>query len=190
MNNLLNPFRVIAGTRALLLGLVFIVATALLEWSGGVLQDGYLHYTLMHKPLWQVLLVDVISWLLPAVLLYACGVAMSRSKVRIIDMLGTTAFARILVLPMVLPLLIPSMQELMMELITNPLGVATMPESQMLMLGAMGLVTTLFLVLFFICNYNAFSVSCNVRGAKAIVIYIAIQFFCTILGVLLFRLLM
>ena len=182
MNRVLNPFRYIAGMRALLLGVVFIVATSLLEWSGGVVQDGYLHFTLKQTAWVWVLVGDVAMWLLSSLLLWVCGVAFSRSCVRVVDVFGTMAFARLLLLPMVAPLLLPSMQQLVLMLMESLAMNIDMATSQMAMLSAMGVWTTAWLVLYLVWNYNAFSVSCNLRGAKAVTIFVVVQLLCVVLG--------
>ena len=189
MNRLLNPFRYIAGTRALILGTIFIVATALLEWSGGIVQDGYLHYALKSVGFGRVLVADVVSWLLPTALLYVAGVWMSHSRIRPIDMLGTMAFARLLIVPTVVPMLIPAVQNVTMEIISNPMAVTSIPESSMLWLSATGIWATAWLVLYWIWSYNAFAVSCNVRGAKAVAVFVGVQIACTLFGGLIFGLL-
>lgn len=40
------------------------------------------------------------------------------------------------------------------------------------------------LVLFYIWNYNAFAVSCNLSGWKAITLFICVQIVATIVGVI------
>ena len=162
-SNFCNPFRVIAGGKALVWGVVFIAAAVALLCCGGLVQDSYIHFGLRADGVrvWQGATMQVLLWLIPALLLYGCGVAMSRSKIRAIDMLGTTAFAQLLLLPMIAPLLLFDMTQ------STPA-----PAWAMMLFAVWALV---WLVLFFVWNYSAFSLSCNVRGAKAIVAFALVQ---------------
>lgn len=162
-SNFCNPFRVIAGGKALVWGVVFIASAVALLCCGGLVQDGYLHFGLRADGVrvWQVAAMEVLWWLIPALLLYGCGVAMSRSKIRAIDMLGTTAFAQLLLLPMIAPLLLFDMTQ-------SPVA----PAWAMMLFAVWALA---WLILFFVWNYSAFSLSCNVRGTKAVCVFTAVQ---------------
>ena len=162
-SNFFNPFRVIAGGKALMWGLLFIASAIALLWCSGCVQNGYLHFGLLPDGgrLWQVAVLQITYWLLPALLLYSCGVAMSKSKIRIIDMLGTTAFAQLLVIPMVAVLPLVDVE----HILTIPLYLLTL----------LALWELACLVVFLLWNYSAFAVSCNVGGAKAVVAFVAVQ---------------
>ena len=67
MNRFFNPFRYIAGAKALILGLVFIAASALMLYSGNLIQDSYIHIGMADASLWLVLAMQM-AWLLPAVM--------------------------------------------------------------------------------------------------------------------------
>lgn len=180
MDRLFNPFRYIAGTKSLVWGLIFIISEIVLLYGNGYLMDGYVHITV--KPegvlLWQAALVQVVMWLLPALLLYGCGLVMSHSKIRVVDILGTTAFAQLLLLPIIVPMLIPAVADMLKtvaDAATDPSFVSiidTLPVAPLLLFAVWSLV---WLVLFYVWIYNAFSTSCNVRGAKAITVYIVVS---------------
>ena len=182
MNRFFNPFRYIAGAKALILGLVFIAASALMLYSGNLIQDSYIHIGMADAPLWHVATMHFIWWLLPALLLYLCGLALSKSKIRIIDILGTTAFAQIILLLMIAPMLLPVVKENSLDMVAA-LQSRTMPDmaefTSMIIYSIWSLIC---LVVFYIWNYNAFAVSCNVSGWKAIVAFIAVQVVVTIVG--------
>lgn len=186
MDRLFNPFRYIAGTKALVWGLIFIISEIVLLYGNGYVMDGFVHIT--HKPdgvlLWQASLVQIVMWLLPALLLYVCGLVMSHSKIRIVDILGTTAFAQLLLLPIIIPMLIPSVADMLervseIALDSSSAGIAveSLPIVSILLLGVWSLV---WLIMFYVWNYNAFATSCNVRGAKAIAVYVAVVLAVTI----------
>lgn len=178
MDRLFNPFRYIAGTKSLVWGLIFIISEIVLLYGNGYVMDGYVHITL--KPdsvlLWQASLIQCAMWLLPALLLYACGAVMSHSKIRIVDILGTTAFAQLLLLPIIVPMLIPSVADMLKNIadaLLDPSSAAleNLPGVSLLLFGLWSLA---WLILFYVWNYNAFATSCNVRGAKAIAVYVAV----------------
>lgn len=194
MDRLFNPFRYIAGTKSLVWGLIFIISEIVLLYGNGYVMDGYVHIT--YKPdgmlLWQASLVHVVMWLLPALLLYCCGLVMSHSKIRVVDILGTTAFAQLLLLPIIVPMLIPAVADMLKTVADAALDpsfvsiIDTLPVVPLLLFAVWSLV---WLILFYVWNYNAFSTSCNVRGAKAITVYIVVSLVVAIVAPYIFALL-
>ena len=182
MKALFNPFRYIAGAKALIFGLVFIVASTLLLYSGGFIQDSYIHIGMADAPLWHVATMHFVWWLLPALLLYLCGLALSKSKIRIIDILGTTAFAQLILLLMIAPMLLPVVMNNMLESVAALQSGAIIEPTSLMPIIIYSIWSLICLVVFYIWNYNAFAVSCNVSGWKAIVAFIAVQVVVTIVG--------
>ena len=185
MNRLFNPFRYIAGTKALVLGIMFIISSALMLYSDNMIQDSYVHIGLADVTLWQVLLVQFMWWIIPAVLLYTGGLLLSKSHIRIVDVLGTTAFSQLILIPMIAPLLLPTVKNSTLTVIESTLNGTMAATADMLALMIYSIWSTLMLVLFFVWNYNAFATSCNVKGWKAITYYIAVQVIISIAGTLL-----
>lgn len=185
MNKLFNPFRYIAGTKALVLGIIFIISSALLLYSNNMIQDSYIHLGMADVALWQVILVQFAWWIVPAMLLYAGGLLLTKSQIRIIDILGTTAFSQLLLIPMIAPLLLPIVKDGSLRVVDNLLQGATAATGDLIAVMLYGIWSTLLLVLFYIWNYQAFSTSCNVKGTKAIIFYIAVQVIISIAGTLL-----
>ena len=182
MKALFNPFRYIAGAKALIFGLVFIVASTLLLYSGGFIQDSYIHIGMADAPLWHVATMHFIWWLLPALLLYLCGLALSKSKIRIIDILGTTAFAQLILLLMIAPMLLPVVMNNMLESVAALQSGAIIEPTSLMPIIIYSIWSLICLVVFYIWNYNAFAVSCNVSGWKAVAAFIAVQVVVTIVG--------
>ncbi|MBP3424772.1 MAG: hypothetical protein J6K57_07020 [Alistipes sp.] len=182
MKALFNPFRYIAGAKALIFGLVFIVASTLLLYSGGFIQDSYIHIGMAKASLWYVGAMQIVWWLLPALLLYLCGVLLSKSKIRIIDILGTTAFAQLILLLMIAPMLLPVVMNNMLESVAALQSGVTPQTASLIPIMIYSIWSLICLVVFYIWNYNAFAVSCNVSGWKAIVAFIAVQVVVTIVG--------
>jgi hypothetical protein len=185
MNRLFNPFRYIAGTKALVLGIMFIISSALMLYSNDMIQDSYIHLGTADVALWQVMLAQFAWWIVPAMLLYAGGLLLTKSQIRIIDVLGTTAFSQLLMIPMIAPLMLPVVKEGSVRVVENLMQGVAASTGDLLAVMLNGIWSTLLLVLFYIWNYHAFSTSCNVKGSKAIIFYIAVQVVITIAGSLL-----
>ena len=83
MKALFNPFRYIAGAKTLTMGLLFIVASSLMLYSGNLIQDSYIHIAMAKASFWEVLGAQTIWWIIPTALLYLCGLLLSKSKIRI-----------------------------------------------------------------------------------------------------------
>ena len=184
MKALFNPFRYIAGAKALVMGYLFIIASALMLYSGNLIQDSYIHIGMAEASLWYVGAMQIVWWLLPALLLYLCGLALSKSKIRIIDILGTTAFAQLILLLMIAPMLLPVVMNNMLESVASLQTGAVPDMAEFTPMIIYSIWSLICLVVFYIWNYNAFAISCNVGGWKAIVAFIAVQVVVTIVGTL------
>ena len=178
-----NPFRYIAGTKSLVFGLIFIATSTLLLYSGGYIQDSYIHIGMAAAPLWKVAAMQILWWILPAGILYLCGLLLSKSKIRIIDILGTTAFAQLILLLMIAPMLLPAVQNSTLEVVaTLQSGGVPTPGLPLMIYSVWSFICIAF---FYIWNYNAFAVSCNVSGWKAILTFIGVQVAITVVCALL-----
>ena len=184
MKRIFNPFRYIAGAKSLIFGLIFIATSILLLYSGGYIQDSYIHIGMAAAPLWKVAAMQILWWVLPAGILYLCGLMLSKSKIRIIDILGTTAFAQLILLLMIAPMLLPVVMNNMLESVASLQTGAVPDMAEFTPMIIYSIWSLICLVLFYIWNYNAFAVSCNVGGWKAIAAFIAVQVVVTIVGTL------
>jgi hypothetical protein len=182
MKALFNPFRYIAGAKALVMGYLFIIASALMLYSGNLIQDSYIHIGMAEASFLEVLGAQTIWWIVPAALLYLCGLALSKSKIRIIDILGTTAFAQLILLLMIAPMLLPVVMNNMLESVASLQTGAVPDMAEFTPMIIYSIWSLICLVVFYIWNYNAFAVSCNVSGWKAIAAFIAVQVVVTIVG--------
>ena len=184
MKALFNPFRYIADAKALVMGYLFIIASALMLYSGNLIQDSYIHIGMAEASFLEVLGAQTIWWIVPAALLYLCGLLLSKSKIRIIDILGTTAFAQLILLLMIAPMLLPVVMNNMLESVAALQSGAIIEPTSLMPIIIYSIWSLICLVVFYIWNYNAFAVSCNVSGWKAVVAFIAVQVVVTIVGTL------
>ncbi len=177
MKMIFNPFTRIAGGKALACGGLFILAGATLCYLAGNVQDTYLHFTTAKTAFITTLLRQVAMWFLGATLAYVAGVVLSKSRVRPIDVLGTTAFAQVALLPMLALQLIPSLGSRLHTTAvqmaeSTAAGAVPQPDpATIVAIIIYGTVSIVMLIWFFVLSYNAFSVSCNVRGIRAAAVY-------------------
>lgn len=167
MKRIVNPFVYLGGGRALAWGIVGLLATAAIAtWSGqtfrGIVSVGYGDW-----PLWKTTVAQLLIWGVFASLLYAAGLLLSRSRIRAIDVYGTNLFAR---LPFVLLVALASLTSIRDYLDSisnqhlNQLEMTLPPVSLLLF----ALAVVFVLIWYFTWTYNAFVVSTNLRGGRAI----------------------
>ena len=93
---LFNPFTYLAGTPALLIGLSVILIAGFLSSLSNTHFDGVLDvHTGAPAPLAVFLLEGIIGWLCISVVLSVLGVLASKSSVRLLNVFGTQALARL-----------------------------------------------------------------------------------------------
>jgi hypothetical protein len=178
-----SPALRIAGGRALLWGLAGLifstVCAALTRWHA----HGLLHFGPAPNNAWWVFAAEyLIIWLVPAAIFYSLGSALSRSRVRPVDILGTTAFALLPLAAMNLWQLIPGVRNLldaftdlatpaaaadhtallqnMMEIMARPLFILNM------------LVALATMVLLVVWLFYAVRICCNLGGGRLWVVYL------------------
>ncbi len=162
INWLYNPFIQIAGTRSLLSGLLVLLVTAFLGGLNNVHYDGVIDiHAGMPAPWLLFLMESTLSWLLFSVFLLVAAKVLSKSKVRVIDIFGTQALARY-------PYLLISLISFIPYFHFEYTGMPDLSASLIIF----GLVTFVFTIWTVILMYNAYSVSANLKGAKAVVSFI------------------
>ena len=90
LNFLINPFEWIAGFQALGWGLLGMVVSTVISYLSGWHYHGLLHFGPAPNPAWWCYAVEhLVVWIVPATLFYLGGLILSRSRIRVIDVLGT-----------------------------------------------------------------------------------------------------
>ena len=174
---LFNPFNYVAGAQSLILGLVAILVAGGFGALSHTHFDGVIDvHSGRAAPLWTFLAEGLINWLSLAIVLLIVGRLASRSSWRAIDLFGTQALARWPMLLSALATLLPGYQRFTQHLAWKLLKQGNEPIVQ----GADGvtfgivvgviLVTLIWMVYLM---YKAFSVSCNLRGGKAVLLFVA-----------------
>ena len=169
MKKFLNPFEYIAGWQALAVGATAMLVKAVVACLTGQSFDGIMHITYVDVAFWQTLAQQLVCWLVFATLLYAAARIFSRSRVRALDIYGTNLFARIPVLLMLFTLFLIG-RDLIDAIMSGAVVEAAAANSGRLLLA--GVVNIVLLVWHYVWSYNAFSVSSNLKGARAVAIFV------------------
>ncbi len=173
-----NPFYKIAGSKALLWGLLILVLSGFLAYNANSRYDGYLDYHLFPKIDMQMIYVidGIVVWLIGVVFFTILGKISSNTQFRVIDVLGTLALARAPYL--LIPFLIFALdlhnfdfdQNALIEaVLNNQFDTALFPIASFTIL-AIG--SILLVIWHIILLYKAYITSTNVKGNKAIISFI------------------
>ena len=167
---LFNPFYYIAGGGALGLGLLAVTLAALIGSCRTLHFDGVLD---MHigaaQPVWFLLLEGLIDWLCLAGVVWVAGKIISGTAFRAIDVFGTQALARWPTLLMSVLALPPAFRRFSNDVLEQlHQGNFNFSTPDAIVFLAIGLCMIPILCWMIFLMYKAFSVSCNVKGGKAI----------------------
>jgi len=171
---LINPFNTIAGGRSLLIGLAVVLVTAVLAFLFSTHFTGVLDvkYGQLNIGVHNYLLYPFVNVLIVSVFVYIAGLLVSKSSIRFIDIIGTQALARFPLL--ITPFMnVGNTMEVFSQFMMN--RYLSQGEPATLSVVQWGYVVIGFLVLILaiiwmvVLMYNSYRVSCNVKGAKAIV---------------------
>lgn len=168
---LFNPFVYVAGARSLLIGIAAMLAIAILGYFSKTHFDGSLHISFGHyQPLYVYIIEQIIAWGITTLIFYALGAALSHSAIRFIDVAGTQALAR-------WPMLFVAV--LGFGYAAHPIESPADIDSGLIFRGLISLPFIIWLVALM---YNAFAVSCNLKGVKAVIGFIAGVLFSSIVS--------
>ncbi len=177
-NFLFNPFKIIAGGRSLLLGLVIMLLTALIAWASNVhFPDIISLKTSPDLPLTYLLTQTLANWLVFSTCLFIFALIASPSSIRAIDIFGTQALARFPYLPGALIGFSGTMDrfgQFILSKTIQPDIQSTISSLDILVAIVLIIFSLLMLIWMITLMYNAFSISANMKGAKAIVGFIVI----------------
>jgi len=168
-----NPFERIAGWQALIIGIVAMALTAVIGKINHLAFDGALDVhtgaSFGFSAAFAMQAVDFLSLFLT---MWIAGVCFSKSKLRVIDIAGTMALARAPMLLFAVICFLP----------VAPAGLFDdIPR-----LVIFGLISILFAIWMIALMYNAYSVSCNLKGSKAVLSFIGALLVAEILSKLVF----
>lgn len=161
-HSLYNPFMYIAGIQSLLLGSIGVLLLSFLSYISGTHYLGLVVPVFAKDNIFAYYLSEhLIHWLVLSMLFFASGTIFSKSRIRFIDVMGTQALALLpLILLPILRLLPPFESFYIYSLSTVILYV----------LHAATVIWSIALM------YNAYKVTCNVRGTKFTISFITVIF--------------
>ena len=177
---LFHPFLRIAGATSLALGLAAIVLTALIGAGQGLHFDGVLDtHVGKSGPWWLFVTEGLIDWLSLAVLMLFAGRIISKTAFRGIDLLGTQALARWPTVLTALACLAPGFHRFSDALTKSIIGLKPGQVPQLPHAGPDAVVFGLVTLFMLACTvwmvalmWRSFSHCCNLRGGKAVGIFV------------------
>jgi hypothetical protein len=157
-NILYNPFNQIAGFLSLIIGLFGLLIVTWLAFITGTHFNGLVNVTFAKDSEYWVFLTENISnWFFISSFMYISGLILSKSKIRAIDVWGTTLLSRIplIITPMIR--IIPVFQSFVIQ------------SWQRYFVNGVYLAS---LVWFLILLFHAFKISCNLKNERLIASFI------------------
>ncbi len=171
-----NPFRFIAGFKALLLGLAVILVSGFVCSFSDTHFDGVLDVHIgFGAPLWFFLAEGLIDWVCMVIPLFFFGLIVSHSSFRVIDVLGTQALARwpyLITSVVMFPDANQRVIAYIMSKFAQTAPAAAISSVDVLIFGFAMFVTVLMVIWMVALMYRAYAVSCNIKGAAAVVTFI------------------
>lgn len=173
---LFNPFRFIAGYKALLLGLSIVLLSAFVGSLSNTHFDGVLDWHPgPEAPLWCFFAEGLIDWICMVIPLFFFGLIVSRSSFRMIDVFGTQALARWPYLITSVVMLPEANQRFGMYLMSKLTQTAPAVAINYIdgFVFAFAMLLSILMVIWMVAlMYRAYAVSCNIKGAGAIITFI------------------
>jgi hypothetical protein len=174
----INPFTYVAGINSLLIGLIIMLLTTVVSYYGNIQFNGVIDMHFINgSPVFLTLIMQqVVVITVLTVVFTVLGWLTSKSNIRIIDIAGTLLLSRAVLLPMaLLMLLIPKAEisDYLSTLASNPETVHQIALRLKLMLAFLFLIMVPGIIWMIALMYNAYRVSCNVKGSTATVSFIA-----------------
>ncbi len=169
---LFNPFTRIAGYSALGWGFLGIIIATTISYFVQLHYHGLLHFGWAPNPAWWCYAVEhLLVWLIPAILFYIGGLLLSRSHIRLVDVLGTVAFAQLPFIIMNIFYILPSLQ-FMTRVNPSTLTIQELTTQPEFLKGIWySLVSLIFLIWALIWMFHALRVSCNLKGYRLGILY-------------------
>jgi hypothetical protein len=173
---LFNPFIYVAGAKALLIGWAAILLAGFLGSLSKTHLDGVLDmHTGIAAPRWVFLAEGFVDWICLTATLLIAGRILSRTSFRTIDLAGTQALARwptVLVGLIALPKGYQRFSAYLLEQFLKHGERIEFAGADAFVFAAVVLGMILLLCWMVFLMYRSYSVSCNLRGAKAVLSFI------------------
>ena len=167
---LFNPFVRIGGEQALAIGLSVIVVGGLVAGAADVHFDGLIDFHPGYRvSFWVPVVEGLVNWSVISVLLALVALLVAPRTVRLVDVVGTQALARVPLLPAALACLPTPVRNGNAELAAAAAdGRIVTPATVTLVAGLLASACAIWMVWLM---WKAFAVSCNQRGFRAVAIF-------------------
>jgi len=173
---LFNPFYYVGGGRSLKIGLTFILFTGLACALSNSHCDGVLDFHMgSAAPEWFFVMEGIVAWLIMAALLFLAGKWISKSRIRALDVFGNQALARSPIFITAAFAIPPGSRRAAVKIVAFATGgssnfdVSALDLIAFVALTGAAILMTIWMILLM---YRGFAVACNVRGGKAIGVFI------------------
>ncbi len=176
----------LAGWTSLVVGVFVIFITAVIAFYSNTRFDGVLDLHLTTATSFTGNLTEgFINWLSLSLFVYLAGLFFSRSSIKIIDVIGTQAIARF-------PFMFAAIFSFFFfnnnvlhyfEYTFLKIGKPVQISTSDIFMFSMGTISTVLMLVWMIAlMYRAYSVSCNIKGTKAVLSFVACVIFAEILS--------
>ncbi|MCH7409483.1 hypothetical protein MM239_08760 [Belliella sp. DSM 111904] len=176
---LTNPFTYIAGKKSLLIGLLVIFATSIVAFYSNTYFPDIISVKMgVDLSLISGVTQNFLNWIVVSLLFYLAAISLSKSKIRIVDIFGTQALARI---PYFFVSLISFSEviDLYGKYLLwvymkhgEPIEITMVQKSIAVFFLFVSLLLTIWLVTLM---FNAYKVAANLKGARLIASFIVIM---------------
>ncbi len=187
---LVNPFHKIAGAHALVAGIVIITVTTLLALRFDTHFNGLLEikYGTSVYGIQTHLLYGVVNLLTISLLFYISGTILSTSSIRFIDVIGTQALARFPYFFAPFLNINSVMERLTEKLLDFALGIENGTEpftaGEMALFISISIALIIVIAWYIALMYNAYRISCNIGGTRAVLSFIIVLIVAVIVSIL------
>lgn len=163
---LLDPFRYVAGGKALAIGGILIVAETAAAWFFGAGMASLQHRQYFELPFSGHFLIVLVNSLSLFAFLLLAGYLSAQTRFRVLDLAGTVIVSRWPAALSTLLLAPPAVQEVATVINQDPQSLGLLGGRLIWM--AVTLITILMMVLAHWLAWRAFAISCNARGFGAV----------------------
>lgn len=169
---LFNPFDRIAGLKALLIGLILFCISTILAQLGGVTFNGLISVQVTSLNMVQAFIVHGISLMSLILVMYISGLIFSPTSIRFIDIAGTMTLSRIPFVLIAAVVAIPLVNESWRKFVAVIFSPDISSEPFIIAVFTVSMAIVLICIIWFVVlAYNAFSISCNIKGVRCGVIF-------------------
>ena len=154
---LINPFERIAGWQALGIGVCVMALTAVFGKINGVAFSGVIDVRAAEHGFPAAFAMQAVDLLVISMMMWLAGICFSRSKIRVVDVVGTMALSRAPMLLLVVICFLPVVPNSLYDI------------PRLIVFGIIGIVWIIWMIALM---YNAFSVSCRIKGSRGVISFI------------------